>query len=448
MSARVVSCPQRPLIGIRNGSVRGWATKPCTLSVLALLPDDGTMGSMRIKATPSQRQNPPSTARAGARPLAFYEFFAGGGMARAGLGERWTCSFANDFDPKKAASYALNWGDDHLHVGDIAAVTPNMLPKQATLAWASFPCQDLSLAGAGAGLKGDRSGTFWPFWRLMQSLVAEGRAVPLIVLENVCGALTSHDGKDFAAIGDALTRNGYRFGGVIVDAVHFVPQSRPRLFIVAVHESMDLPLDAMSDGPADVWHTPALITAFDKLSTRARRNWVWWNLPAPPLRNTAFIDLIEEAPQSVRWHSAEETKKLIAMMSPINREKLATAQAIRRRQVGAVYKRTRPDANGVKCQRAEVRFDDIAGCLRTPAGGSSRQVILLVEGKKVRSRLLSPREAARLMGLPDSYLLPENYNEAYHLVGDGVAVPAVRFLSTHLLEPIMDQARSVRRRAA
>jgi len=89
-------------------------------------------------------------------------------------------------------------------------------------------------------------------------------------------------------------------------------------------------------------------------------------------------------------------------------------------------------------QRAEIRFDDVAGCLRTPAGGSSRQVIMVVEGKRIRSRLLSPREAARLMGLPDSYLLPKNYNAAYHLAGDGVAVPVVRHLAQHLLEPLLE----------
>ena len=65
------------------------------------------------------------------------------------------------------------------------------------LAWGSFPCQDLSLAGAGAGLKGDRSGTFWPFWNLMTGLIQESRAPRLVVLENVCGTLTSHEGKDF-----------------------------------------------------------------------------------------------------------------------------------------------------------------------------------------------------------------------------------------------------------
>ncbi len=84
-----------------------------------------------------------------------------------------------------------------------------------------------------------------------------------------------------------------------------------------------------------------------------------------------------------------------------------------------------------------MRFDDVAGCLRTPAGGSSRQLILVVEGQKVRSRLISGRETARLMGLPDDYRLPTNYNEAYHLTGDGVVVPVVRHLAEHLFEPIL-----------
>ncbi len=179
----------------------------------------------------------------------FYEFFAGGGMARAGLSTNWECLFANDFDPKKAASYALNWGNDHLHVGDVAKLTTDDLPGRPDLAWASFPCQDLSLAGGGAGLKGDRSGTFWPFWKLMMRLEEEERAPHLIVLENVCGALSSHGGKDFAAICSALSRGGYRVGALVMNAVHFVPQSRPRLFIIGARKaSVPLPLNCALTG--------------------------------------------------------------------------------------------------------------------------------------------------------------------------------------------------------
>lgn len=368
----------------------------------------------------------------------FYEFFAGGGMARAGLGKNWRCVFANDFDPKKAAAYAVNWGIEALHVGDVAELSTANLPGSVDLAWASFPCQDLSLAGAGAGLKGKRSGTFWPFWRLMEQTQEEGRAPRLIVLENVYGALTSHDGKDFAAIGEALSGAGYTFGGVVIDAVDFLPQSRPRLFIIAARNDVPVPANLISSDPISKWHPGKLVKAYDQLSKTASEKWVWWTLPTPPERKSTFADLIEDDPTGVKWHTPEETRRLLGMMSNLNLSKVHLAKKSGKRMIGGIYKRTRVDENGRKAQRAEVRFDDVAGCLRTPVGGSSRQLILIVEGDKVRSRLLSPREAARLMGLSDSYALPPNYNAAYHLAGDGVVVPVVRYIATHILDPILN----------
>lgn len=369
----------------------------------------------------------------------FFEFFAGAGMARAGLGKGWRCAFANEFDLKKSVVYRENWKTpDVLKVADVGTLTTSDVPGSPDLTWASFPCQDLSLAGAGAGLKGDRSGTFWPFWRLMQGLIQEGRAPKLIVLENVCGTLTSHEGKDFAAICGALFKAGYYFGAVVMDAVRFVPQSRARLFIVGVRDDLaPAALSMTAQSASTLWHPRGLLTAYGKLTSKVKDKWLWWNPPTPSLRTATFADLIEDDPVGVEWHTASETAKLLKMMSDVNRDKVNEAKASGVRMVGTVYKRTRRDEVGCKVQRAEIRFDDIAGCLRTPGGGSSRQVIVIVEGKKVRSRLISPRETARLMGLPDSYKLPTNYNEAYHLTGDGVAVPVVRHLARHIFEPLL-----------
>ncbi len=366
----------------------------------------------------------------------FYEFFAGGGMARAGLGEKWTCLFANDFEPKKGASYVANWGTEHLTVEDVAKLTSKHLPGRADLAWASFPCQDLSLAGDGAGLKGERSGTFWPFWSLMQDLRKEGRAPKLVVLENVPGALSSHEGEDFAAIGAALAREDYRFGAVLVDAVHFVPQSRPRLFIVGMQKHFKIPPELCFSSHDLQWHPPHLIAAHHKLSQQSKEAWVWWRLPKPPARRSVLSDLIDDEPEG-SWHTTEQTRKLLSLMAPIHRRKVDEAMRAGGRKVGGIYKRMREDEDGKRVQRAEVRFDDISGCLRTPVGGSSRQTIILIENGRIRTRLLAPREAARLMGLPESYVLPEKYNEAYHLAGDGVVVPVVRFLSVNLLGPLL-----------
>ena len=350
--------------------------------------------------------------------------------------------FANDFDEKKARSYRANWADDIL-CEDVARLTVTDLPSGADLAWASFPCQDLSLAGnyRGLGQAGTtattRSGTFWPFWSLMRKLAESGGAPKLIVLENVYGVLTSHAGRDFAAICSALDEEGYRFGAMVIDAVHFLPQSRQRVFFVAVAKGVNVPSSLTTDGPTDEWSPPALIKAHVNVSLKAQRSWVWWKFPMPPICNIRLEDLIEENPKGVEWHSKRETTHILKLMAPLHREKVKKAKQTNNTMVGTIYRRTRPLPDGGRTQRAEVRFDGLAGCLRTPAGGSSRQTILVVKDGSVRSRLLSPREAARLMGLPESYKLPDRYNDAYHLCGDGICVPVVRALADKVLEPIL-----------
>lgn len=368
----------------------------------------------------------------------FYEFFAGGGMVRSALGtDKWDCLFANDFDEKKCATYAKNWGGGELVYGDVRGLKSKDLAGHANLAWASFPCQDLSLAGNGAGLRGNRSGSFWAFWDLMEKLVEEKRAPDIIALENVVGTITSHGGRDFEAICTAITQAGYRLGAVVVDAALFLPQSRPRLFIIGVRKGVPILPNLISKGASTLWHPKSLRNIHDKLPDCVRENWLWWSIPSPPVCNHRLADLIQSVPDGVSWHSASQTQKLLSMMSPVNLAKVRSAKDAKRVMVGTVYRRTRLDKGGRKVQRAEVRFDDVAGCLRTPGGGSSRQLIIVVDGETVRSRLISARETARLMGLPEEYMLPENYNEAYHLTGDGVVVPVVRHLADHIFMPLL-----------
>ena len=357
-------------------------------------------------------------------------------MARAGLGADWACAFANDIDPVKARAYAANHGADTLFVGDVRKIALAQLPGRADLAWASFPCQDLSLAGRGVGLDGARSGTFWAFCGVMRALASARRAPRVIAIENVCGVLTSKGGQDFATLIGAVASLGYRIGALVVDAIDYVPQSRPRLFVIAVADDVVLPSCALATGPTSR-QPEAMLAARGKLSQAATRKWLWWNLSAVEAPRTQLADIIEAAPAGVAWHTDDETAYLMSLMTPRNRAKLAAEQTRGGLRIGAVYRRTRPTVNGERAQRAEVRFDGVSGCLRTPGGGSSRQTILVVDGPKVRSRLLSAREAARLMGLPDAYALPERYNHAYHLLGDGVVAPIVRHLAAEIIEPIL-----------
>jgi DNA (cytosine-5)-methyltransferase 1 len=350
-------------------------------------------------------------------------------MARAGLGAGWRCLFANDFDPLKAQTYRDNWGGDDLDQGDIWAVEPSLLPECADLAWASSPCQDFSLAGGRAGLEGGRSSAFWGFWRLVETLAAEGRAPRALVIENVVGLLTSHGGQDFAALCGALARLGYSFGALEIDAAAFTPQSRPRVFVVATREA---PPAHQQQG---AFHSRNVLRAHAALSSALQARWVWWSLPAPPARNSDLAAVLEPD-ASVRWHTAAQTERLMQLMAPVHRRKIESARAAGARKVGALFRRTRTE-EGVRVQRAEVRFDDVAGCLRTPGGGSSRQTVVVVQDGQVRTRLLSAREGARLMGLPDDYRLPSSDNAALHITGDGVAVPVVRHLAERLLEPLL-----------
>ncbi|MFA4973671.1 MAG: DNA cytosine methyltransferase [bacterium] len=367
----------------------------------------------------------------------FYEFFAGGGMAKIGLGNEWTCLFANDWCPKKADVYLSNFPKENCFVcEDISKISSQQLPGRADLMWGSFPCQDLSLAGAGAGLKGARSGTYWAFMRLVKQLDAEKRAPNFIVLENVIGAITSHKGDDFAAIVKTITEAGYKIGALVADAALFLPQSRPRLFFVALRKECAIPPELEGFEPSDTWHPKNLRNAYQKLPQSIKENWIWWQMPDPPARQATFSDLIEQKPSDVDWHSHEETQRLINQMSYANILKLEKEQKRDRPVVGCIYRRTR-NYNSAKVQRAEVRFDGISGCLRTPAGGSSRQILIFVKGKQIRSRLLSSREAARLMGVPDSYILPKKYNDAYHVMGDGLAVPVVSWLERNILRPLL-----------
>ena len=360
-------------------------------------------------------------------------------MARLGLGDAWDCLFANDFDEKKVASYRKNFHPAiELHHGDVGAVGTELLPDHATLAWASFPCQDLSLAGNGKGLEGNRSGVFWSFWGLVKKLRQEGRQPPVIALENVTGLITANGGDDLRSLVSALVEEGYRVGAIALDGALFVAQSRPRVFVIAVAKSVALPKGITSKVANPLLHPPSLQDVVENSSAEIHKNWVWWKLPIPQEDAPHLREIIENEPTGVEWHSAAETQRLLSMMTPGNLAKVEEAKMAGDLQVGTIYRRTRN-----RVQRAEVRFDGVSGCLRTPSGGSSRQIVMVVEGTIVRTRLISPRETARLMGLPEKYDLPERYNDAYHLTGDGVVVPAVGWIERHIIRPVAAAAQNV-----
>jgi DNA (cytosine-5)-methyltransferase 1 len=365
------------------------------------------------------------------------DFFAGSGLVQLGLAPEFETLWANDNCAKKQAVYVANHPRDKFHLGDIQDVRGRDLPA-ADLAWASFPCQDLSLAGNLNGINtGTRSGLFLDWIRVLKELGDHGKRPPVLVAENVVGFIVSDQGKHFQRAYLSLRSLGYRVGAVVVDAKAFVPQSRPRAFIIAV--SQDVKLDGLSQQyPSEPFHPTGLVrTSF----TINDPEWIWWSLPIPQGKTPAFSDFCErDAP----CDPPSKTRELCAMLSALNRKKLDAARRAKSSFAGTAYRRTRPDREGEKIQRLEIRFDGIAGCLRTPNGGSSRQTVIVVDDGVVRSRLMTVRECARLMGAPDTYKLVGTYNDGYRAMGDAVAVPVTRWLTRHLLAPLAARGRSAR----
>jgi DNA (cytosine-5)-methyltransferase 1 len=363
------------------------------------------------------------------------DFFAGSGLVRMGLEPEFQTIWANDNCAKKQAVYVANFPREEFYLASIQKIQGGELPA-ADLAWASFPCQDLSLAGDLSGMKmGTRSGLFWEWTRVIKEMAECGKRPPILVAENVVGFVVADGGKHFKQAYDALTNLGYRVGAVVIDAQQFVPQSRPRAFVIAVSE--DISLEGLSQQlPSEPFHPPGLIRTSCMVDDL---EWVWWSLPSPSGRTPSFADLCErDAP----CDPPSKTKEICAMLSPLNQRKLRAVTAISGFFAGTAYRRTRPDAQGKKVQRLEIRFDGVAGCLRTPNGGSSRQTVILVNEGKAQSRLMTVRECARLMGAPDTYQLPGSYNDGYRAMGDAVAVPVTRWLTLHLLAPLASRHRS------
>lgn len=360
------------------------------------------------------------------------EYFAGMGLVYEGLKQiGWQAVFANDIDPKKQELYVMNFGDDHFVLGDIYDLNPEEVPS-SLLATASFPCIDLSLAGSRRGLAGEHSGTFWGFVRILEGMGT--RRPPLVMLENVPGFLTSHQGADFIAVIQALNRLGYRCDAFQVDAAHFVPQSRPRVFVVGAQGDL---MPRYGDG---TWDRPAKLrpqALKQLLAANPQLNWGEVPLPELPLRQRDLADVLENIPEdSGLWWNTAEVQKLLDSMSDSHRQKAETMAQGTEYSYGTVYRRVR---QGIT--RGELRTDGIAGALRTPRGGSSRQFLFVAGKGRYMARVLTGREYGRLQGVRDSYRLDGvSDNHARFGFGDAVCVDVIRWIAENCLNPLAEAA--------
>lgn len=345
-------------------------------------------------------------------PWTMHEFFAGSGLVAYGLRGMFRPVWANDISPRKAAVYEANLPSQHFVLDDIKNISGNDLPF-AQVSWASFPCQDLSLAGSMGGIDAQRSGLVWQWLRILTEM-PEPPAILLI--ENVAGLLSAKAGAHYIKLHHALVGLGYNCGAMLIDASLFMPQSRPRVFVLAVRNDLSVPAYLQSAGPN--WLHNSAATALG----RALPNWIWWHAEKPPKRHSCLKDIIDFA-------LPYDKDEVLRLIPPKHQAKLDSFDEV----VAAGYRRTRGGQ-----QTLELRFDGLAGCLRTPEGGSSKQFIIVKKDGEVHARYLSAREAARLMGAPDSFILPAAPNDGYRAMGDAVALPVATFIGSSFLMPLAE----------
>lgn len=367
-------------------------------------------------------------------PLTVAEYFAGIGLVRMGLQPYgWQVIFANDISEKKYEMYKTFFpnAETHYIVSDIFEVDPATVPL-TTLATCSFPCIDLSLAGNMNGMmNGNHSSAFWGFIKILK---AQGDiAPPLVLVENVPGWLYSNKGQDFRVTLHALNKLGYACDVFILDALRFTPQSRLRVFLVGtklpvIHTTAELILT----------RPKSLLSDQLKKSIIANKDLFWFynSIPEPsPLKTDGLSRIIEQMSDSdSRWWSEEEVNRHLAMMKQLHRERVMQLTNSKQVVYRTFFRRRREGQ-----QRAEVRDDDLSGCLRTAIGGSGKQFLIRAGNGSIKMRAMTPIEYARLQGVPDEYPNTTNGVQALTGFGDAVCVPAISWIAENILNLLSEQ---------
>lgn len=366
----------------------------------------------------------------------FIEFFAGVGLIHEALSQLgWTAVLANDNDPKKMRTYRANYPDVPFDDCSIIDLSLNGLPR-IDLATASFPCIDLSQAGNREGINGQHSSLVWTFLEKVRDLKEDGNAPRFLLLENVPNLLTIDDGKSVDFLLSRIAELGYAVDIVQVDAVHFTPQSRNRVFILAVMAG-----DELSTIGSFTDHHIRRYRVREVIARNASLPWHFFDFHDLPRRKLSLCNIIEPLPHDdARWWSEEQIGYFWDLVEDDHRQKLQILLESGKEYHFTAVRRLRRRRK--REQIFNVRFDGVASCVRTPKGGSSTQYVIELKDGVLRGRRLLGIEAARLQGvnLKDSapnYLVPPSQTDALFAFGDAVCVPAVKWVVEQSIERLI-----------
>jgi DNA (cytosine-5)-methyltransferase 1 len=319
------------------------------------------------------------------KKLTFIDLFAGIGGIRLGFEQAgFECVYSNERDKSAAATYALNHDED-IDVRDIREVDIKQIPAHDVLC-AGFPCQPFSRAGVSARVSSSRKHGFEDKDQGVMFFeiikILKYHKPKAVFLENVSNFERHDKGNTLRIVKEELKALGYELQDPrVIDASLVVPHRRKRIYMIAIRDG--------------AFKFPEIKQQKHKLADILEKN----------VPDTYTIS-------DRLWQSHQE-------------------RTIRNKKKGNGFAHYVVDFNGV------------ANTLTSRYGKDGRENLVPQEGDN--PRMLTPRECARLMGFPETFILPATKTPAYRQFGNSVCVPIIKILATSLNEQMV--AASVAKKA-
>lgn len=278
--------------------------------------------------------------------------------------------FSSEFDNFAQKTYKANFGE--MPSGDITQISSSEIPDHDILI-AGFPCQAFSQAGKQLGFEDTRGTLFFDIARILKE-----KRPKSFLLENVKNLVRHDKGKTFKVIKNTLLELGYSVHHKVLRARDFgVPQNRERIYIVG----------------------------FDKNQVS---NYDSFKFPKPTYEPTKLGNILE--------NNANEKYTISDKLWEGHQRRKAEHQ-------------NKGNGFGYTLFNADSEYTNTISA-RYYKDGSE----ILIEQKGKNPRKLTPREAARLQGFPENFIIPVSDTQAYKQFGNSVAVPVVEKIALQLIK--------------
>ncbi len=306
----------------------------------------------------------------------FADLFAGLGGFRLALESLGAdCVYSSDLDASVQRVYANNFGE--IPDGDITKVDEKTVPDHDILC-AGFPCQAFSISGKQQGFEDSRGTLFFDVARIVRT-----KQPKVVFMENVKNFATHNDGKTLAVVKETMEELGYTFHQRVLNAVDYgVPQHRERIYMVCFRKDLN-------------------ISAFQ--------------YPKPFGLTKHVEDFLLEDESVVRdlYVNRPDTFYNGTPDTEYSNKPIRLGTVNKGGQGERIY----------STKGGAIALSAYGGGIFAKTGG------YMING---RPRKLHPRECARLMGFPDSYIIAENANQAYKQFGNSVVIDVLQLIASEI----------------